>query len=222
MDATAPQQTVLVSKALPALTIAFSLAVLGALGLLVSAGYAGLDVFDPRIVELRSTTLDPLLDALDIAGRFPVWPAVVTLIAIVLRRGWRGTTEALSVVVVTELATTATKAVFARERPPGADVGDLIVAAGFPSGHVTRTAVLVGIVLFLIGADPPRRRLIVTLGVVLVMAMAIARVSADAHYTSDVLGALLLSATILAGWDLVSRVPASIAPIPRLWSGRRE
>jgi membrane-associated phospholipid phosphatase len=185
-------------------TAALSLSVFVALASMIRAGFAGLDVFDPGLAEMRAGPAGPLLDALDAAGSLPVWATLVGPITIILgRRRWRVMGEALSVVILAEVAASAVKLVVARARPPGAEIGDLIIAAGFPSGHVMRTAVLVGVVLFLV-TDAPRRRAILALGLAAVVAMGVARVSASAHYTSDVLGGLLLSALILAGWHLIS------------------
>lgn len=189
-------------------TAALSLAALAGLAWSVRAGYATLDTFDSRVAGTRVGAVDLVLDAFDFAGSLPAWATLVGLITILLGRGRSGVTlEALSVVVLAEVATTAVKAVVARARPPQAEIGDLIIAAGFPSGHVTRTAVLVGVVLYLLAADHARRRVrrvVLGFGILAVLAMGVARVSASAHYTSDALGALLLSAAILASWHLVS------------------
>jgi membrane-associated phospholipid phosphatase len=186
-------------------TGALSLSVFVALASIIRTGFAGLDVFDPRLAEVRAGPVGPLLDVLDAAGSLPVWAALVGLVTIILgRRRWRVMGEALSVVILAEVAASAVKVVVARARPPQAEIGDLIIAAGFPSGHVTRTAVLVGVVLFLLTTHGPRRQALLAVGLAAVVAMGVARVSASAHYTSDVLGALLLSALILAGWHLLS------------------
>lgn len=193
---------------------AFALGVvaLAALAWSVRGGYPVFDAFDSRLAGMRVGVVDAVLDIVDLAGSLPVWAAVVGIITLTLSRGrWRIGAEALSVVVMAEAATTAVKVVVARARPPEAEISYLIVVTGFPSGHVTRTAVLVGVMLFLLAADARRRQVVLALGLVAVVVMGMARVSAGAHYTSDVLGALLLSATVLAGWQLLS---------PRLVRGR--
>ena len=186
---------------------AFALGVvaLAALAWSVRGGYQVFDAFDSRVAGMRVGVVDAVLDIVDLAGSLPVWAVFVGVITLTVgRRRWRMAAEALSVVVMAEAATTAVKVVVARARPPEAEISDLIVISGFPSGHVTRTAVLVGVVLFLLAADARRRRIVLALGLVAVVVMGMARVSAGAHYTSDVLGALLLSATVLAGWRLRS------------------
>lgn len=203
-------------RVLAVATGAVSLAALVALAWSVRDGFAGLDLLDARATAMRVGAVDLVLDTVDLAGSLPVWAALVGLITIFLGRGrWRVMGEALSVVVLAEVAATAVKIVVARARPPMAEVGDLIVAAGFPSGHVMRAAVLVGVVLFLLATDARGRRAVFAVGLSAVVVMGVARVSAGAHYTSDVLGALLLSSTILAGWELLSPHHARVVAVPK-------
>ena len=193
---------------------ALSLAALGGLAWSVRAGYATFDILDSRLAATRVGGVDVVLDIVDLAGSLPVWAALVGVITLVVgRRRWHMAGESLLVVALAEVAATIVKIVVARARPPEAEIGDLFVVAGFPSGHMTRTAVLVGVVLFLLAADSPRRRVVLALGLVAVAAMGVARVSAGAHYTSDVLGAMLLSATILAGWQLLSPYHAGVGAV---------
>lgn len=203
-------------RVLAVATGAMSLVALVALAWSVRDGFAGFDLLDSRATAMRVGVVDLVLDTVDFAGSLPVWAALVGLITIFLGRGrWRVMGEALSVVVLAEVAATAVKIVVARARPLQAEVSDLIVAAGFPSGHVTRTAVLVGVVLFLLATDARGRRAVFAVGLFAVVVMGVARVSAGAHYTSDVLGALLLSATILAGWELLSPYHAPVGAVSK-------
>ena len=192
-------------RGVAALSVALAVPVLVVLAVAVRGGPTALDVVDPSIAALRVGPLDALLDAVDLAGSLPVWAFAVAMLTVRLARtGLRLGAEALVVAVGAEAAVTAIKALVGRARPPGAELADLFVAAGFPSGHVTRTAVLVGIVIALAPWTARRPRLAIPLAVVSVVLMGLARVSSGAHFTSDVVGACLLAAGILAAWLWVS------------------
>mgnify|MGYP000341895308 FL=1 len=204
-------------RRLAALTFALSISVLVILAVAVRGGPTVLDVTDPRLVALRVGPVDALLDAADLAGSLPLWAGAVALLTVALARTkLRLGGEAFVVAVGAEIAATAIKAVVGRARPPGAELSDLLVAAGFPSGHVTRTAVLIGLVIALAPWAQRRPRLAIALGLVAVALVGLARVSSAAHFTSDVLGACLLAAAILAGWRWISSSADARAPAPTL------
>ena len=184
---------------------ALALGLVGLLALALAVGFGPLpvDATDAALVALRRAGYGAgLLDAFDLAGSLPVWGALVLALATAacLRNRWSAI-EILLVAAASEVGTTLVKLLVSRPRPAAVDVTDLL-AAGFPSGHVTRTAVIVGVVLVLLGATPTQRRLVVVGGVTAVAVMALARVSAGAHHTSDVLGGLFLAAVVLGGWAM--------------------
>ena len=192
-----------------ALSFALAVPVLVVLAIAVRGGPTVLDVVDPILVALRVGPLDALLGAVDLAGSLPVWAFAVAMLTVMLARTeLRLGAEAFFVAVGAEAAAAAIKALVGRARPPGAELADHFVAAGFPSGHVTRTAVLVGLVIALAPWAARRPRLAIPLAVVSVALMGLARVSSGAHFTSDVVGACLLAAGILAGWLWVSPAKA--------------
>lgn len=185
------------------LTWVLALPVLIGLAVAVRGGPVVLDAIDPAAAAARSGLLDGALDAVDFVGSLPVWGAVVAALSLVAARTSLGRgAEVLVVAVAAEAAATAIKALVGRARPAGADIPDLLVAAGFPSGHVTRTAVLVGVLFVAVPAARRRPRLVLTFGLTAVAVMGVARVSSSSHYTSDVIGALLLAALILAAWHV--------------------
>lgn len=199
-----------------ALAFALALPVLIILAVAVREGPTVLDAVDPIFVALRVGPLDTLLDGVDLAGSLPVWAFAIALLTVMLARTERRLgVEVFVVAVGAEAAATAIKALVGRARPAGAELADLVVAAGFPSGHVTRTAVLVGIVIALAPWTSRRPGLAIALAIVAVALMGLARVSSGAHFTSDVVGACLLAAGSLAGWVWVS--PATVGR--RLASG---
>ena len=175
------------------------------LGLAVGIGPLPIDAADEALAGLRDRGAGaPILAAADIAGSLPIWASAVVLLALVIaRRSPRLAVELALVSFLAEAAATFLKVVVARPRPAGGPTLDLLVAAGFPSGHVTRAAVLVGVVLLLIPWCARHPGLVVMTGLATVAVMGVARVSARAHHTSDVLGACLLAAALLAAWELV-------------------
>ena len=188
-----------------ALTFALAIPVFVVLAVAVRGGPTVLDVVDPVLVALRVGPLDSLLDGVDLAGSLPVWAIAVAMLTVRLAQAeLRLGAQALVVAVGAEAAATVIKALVGRARPPGAELADLLVASGFPSGHVTRTAVLVGIVIALAPWTARRPILAIAFAVVAVALMGLARVSSGAHFTSDVAGACLLAAGMLAGWLLIS------------------
>lgn len=187
------------------LALAISASALTVLSLAVGVGPLPIDAADGAWAELRDGGAGgSILAAVDTAGSLPVWAVAIVLIALLLARsGHRRAMELGLLSLLAEVATTILKLVVARPRPSGGPTLDLLVASGFPSGHVTRTAVLVGAMLVLVPWGARHPKLTIAAGVAAVAVMGLARVSGRAHYTSDVLGACLLAAAILATWQLV-------------------
>ena len=70
-----------------------------------------------------------------------------------------------------------------------------MTTASFPSGHVVRCTVALGLLLALVVWRSPRGRLLGTAGVVVcLLLMGIARVASGEHWPTDVLGGYLLGA----------------------------
>lgn len=174
------------------------------LALAVSAGPSPIDVADPALVALGGTEpAASVVDVANLAGSLPIWIAlVVVLVTVLARTSLAKASELAFFAVLTEMSSASLKVLIGRPRPDSADVTDLLVTSGFPSGHVTRTAVLAGALLVLVPWCARHSRVAIGAGLVAVGVMAIARVSAQAHHTSDVLGALLLAASLLALWEV--------------------
>lgn len=191
------------------LALGSAAAALLTLALAVRGGPSGIDIADAALAGLGGTEpTAAVLDAANLAGSLPIWIALVVVVVTVLARASvRRATELALLALIAEVSSAALKVLINRPRPSGADVTDLLVTSGFPSGHVTRTAVLVGAVLVLVPWCARHSRFVIGAGLAAVVVMAIARVSAKAHHTSDVLGAVLLAAALLAIWEL--------------WRGRR-
>jgi undecaprenyl-diphosphatase len=90
--------------------------------------------------------------------------------------------------------------------PDGPSISSLLERTGvlqwsFPSGHVTRSMVIYGLLAFVIirlANRPAVRRLALPLAVLLVVVEAVDRLYLEVHWESDVIGGLLLGATFLA------------------------
>ena len=71
----------------------------------------------------------------------------------------------------------------------------------FPSGHVTRSLVIYGLLAFVVSrlaGSPLARRLAFPVALLLVLLDAFDRLYLEVHWESDVIGGLLLGATFLA------------------------
>ena len=81
------------------------------------------------------------------------------------------------------------KILIGRARPEGPSMG-------FPSGHATAAAAFFGAVIYLVGSTPPRVRVIVRAGaVLLIVLVAVARVILRAHWPMDALAGIALGLT---------------------------
>ncbi len=92
-----------------------------------------------------------------------------------------------------EVAAFALKALVGRSRPGQGPTDDLVATASFPSGHVVRVTVTLGVLLALIAWDHPRWRMpAVLVSVAFLLVVGAARVASGEHWPSDVVGGYLL------------------------------
>lgn len=129
----------------------------------------------------------------------PVAKTVEVLVVgsvLVLRHRWR---RALLLVVATTLTgalTTVTKHLVDTGRPPRFQALAVEASPAFPSGHVTGTVVVYGLLAWF--ALSTRGRVpAVALAVVLVVLTALSRLYLGVHWLSDVLGGALLGTGVL-------------------------
>jgi len=166
-----------------------------ALGVAVRSGSVAGDITLRAVVPHLA-----LLELLSTVAAVIPWTAAVLVVGGLL---WLIGRRRLAVTLVlgdvsVELAVLVAKLVVDRVRPVAGLPADLITSASFPSGHVARVAVAVGILILFAGW--PRgsaRAAAVAVGVAGVALLAVARIASGEHWPSDVLGSLLLAGAIL-------------------------
>jgi undecaprenyl-diphosphatase len=133
----------------------------------------------------------------------PVAAAVAAVICAVLLWWWCGSVIAGVVVIGTVAAaaatTTALKAVVDRPRPPLRWQAVIETDPSFPSGHVTGTAALLGIIAVLAGMDRGHAtRAWLTIGVLTgVVLVAVTRLYLGVHWLTDVIGGAIVAAVFV-------------------------
>ena len=170
-------------------------------------------------VEHRTDGLISAAKVVSALGGFASLAIIGALLGLWLwRRGWHVALAAAPVVslVLASLASTASKALFDRERPPVVLHATTVTLAAFPSGHATDAAAffLAASVTLAITIAQRRstRALLVATGLFLAMLVGLSRLVLGVHWLSDV----------VAGWALGSAV--AIAVVVTLWylSSRRQ
>lgn len=163
---------------------------------------------DRALADALQDTDVPVLggffDFINLLGDAWFYIPLVALLAVAcfVRRAWLEAVLVLLVFVPHSLVA-ALKGWIERPRPAPDLVAVTDRAGGFsfPSGHTVSTAVLFGLLLFLLPALVPRRplcRLLQAACLVAVVSAGPARVYVGVHWPSDVLGGYLLAALFLA------------------------
>lgn len=142
----------------------------------------------------------PVLDILNIVGGGLVWDAGVAVLvgALFLAHHRLDAAWLAGGVLVGETLATVVKLIVDRPRPPGIAVTDLVTQASFPSGHVTRTAVTLALVVLLVPGGRPIRILAAAGALVVVVLMGLARIVVGEHWPTDVVGGYLLAGFVVA------------------------
>jgi undecaprenyl-diphosphatase len=182
------------------------LVLFGVLGLLARAGPLAVD---QTLIGLLPRGVPPL--PVRLANRLasaPVWIIVALLVAAVTWR--RASLPAAALVLLAEataeVASLVSRLIVARQVPDH----ELADAAGswwdtlnssylFPSGHVVRVTVLLGLITALLWQRAPAARLpLLVACTTLLLLLGYARVDVRAHLPTDVLGGYLLGGACLA------------------------
>jgi membrane-associated phospholipid phosphatase len=183
-----------------ALVAAVFCVALAGLALTVGAGPLPIDLSIRDALHVGDP-IPILLQGLNLAGGALVWDAGVAVLIVALVAIHRRI-DAFWVAAglfAGEALATALKLIVDRPRPPGIAVVDLVTQASFPSGHVTRTAVTLGVLVLMFASGRSRRIVASLVALAFVLAMGIARIESSEHWPTDVLGSLLLAGIVICG-----------------------
>lgn len=197
--------------------ILIAAAALGLLAVALPDGPSPIDAVDPLLRASAVAALAPLIDLFNWAGSLPVWTAAVVAVALLARRRRGLVVGTVVASIATEALTTVLRVVVARPRPPFGQGAELLVASGFPSGHVSRTVILMAALMVALPWAVRHRRAWLVAAIVVVAFMSLSRVFVGAHYTSDVLGGVLLGCAVVGLWHLGAGVSTNdeIEPSPQ-------
>lgn len=167
------------------------------------------DLQAARLGELMTVAgVGPLLELLNCIGELPVWIGVVACICIgfAIRRRWEIVALLLSG-EPSEAVVAIAKTTFGRARPALSAENPFggLVDGSYPSGHVTRVVMTLG-VLAMYGVPSRWRTRAIMASATFIALMALARVAAQDHWLTDALGGVFLGAAWLA-------LLAAVAPL---------
>lgn len=181
------------------------------------------DALSSAILAGHTSTLGRIAAGWERVGDLIPWVVLTWLVGLALFFSGRRLAAVWFFAAITADGVAAlVKIAFALPRPPGGELLDLAggPSYAYPSGHVARTVVLLGLVAWIALQEVPHLRrpflaptiaVAVVLGVVL---MAVARIGAGQHWASDVLGGALLGVAWLAFVMWLDRRVGGRAPIP--------
>jgi membrane protein DedA with SNARE-associated domain len=152
-----------------------------------------------RGISIRSNSLDSVMIDITLLGQKQVLlPVVIILFGwLVICKRWRAAFHTLALGVLAAGSIYVIKHLLKSPRPWG--IFTNTETFSMPSGHTTLAATLYIGLAFLIASSlrPNRRWPIYTVALLITFAIGISRLYLGAHWFTDVLGALLLSATLL-------------------------
>ncbi len=198
-------------------------------GLVLTLVALGVSVQDARLASIDShvatvvrslsgATSYRLARALGRLGSAQVWDASVLLIAGLLYLKRQNSDGLLLVlgVVTAEVGTIAVKALMNGPEGVLVQLVHFRELDGFPSGHVVRVVVALGILTSIMGVRTSRLPLVTGVSIVGGLLMGWARIESRSHSPSDIVGAYLISAIVLN--VLVVRRHQSIKPAQAVMS----
>lgn len=163
-------------------------------------------------------------------GTIPMAVYTVLLVVLLFRKHRRAAYFTAGVMIVTPLLNLSLKALVGRPRPDWQHVDALLTSNAYPSGHASGIAAFGGVVMVLVGMLVRRknlRRLAYAVVVVMVVAVCLDRVLLGRHYPSDVVGGVLLGATVvLTAIAVYNPLPrshaASVEPLPEVFVSEKQ
>lgn len=143
------------------------------------------------------------------SANFPLVAIGLGIVALLfLARKRRDAVLVFLVLAAATAGSEGVKQLIHRERPPGSDTVVPGVVYSYPSGHTLEVLTIFGILTILTwrsGVDRWIKVAMLVFTILFVAAVAVARVSINAHYPSDVLGGFLAGMGVLAVFALLSR-----------------
>lgn len=152
-----------------------------------------------RGLSLRSDDLDNFMINITLLGQKQViLPAVIVLFAwLISSKRWRAAFHTIAVGFLASGGVYIIKNWVQSSRPWG--IAEPILSYSMPSGHTTLAASVYMGLAFLIarGVSPGKRWLIYTPAIIVTLLVAFSRLYLGAHWLTDTIAALLLSASVL-------------------------
>jgi membrane-associated phospholipid phosphatase len=200
--------------------------VLGVTVLAIQASRGGwLTGVDQAVTAWFVAHRQPAIDGVALAITTALGPLEIamlaTVVAVAVGIKSRSALASLTVLVSVGAASALCwliKVLVARTRPPLAVQETLETDYSFPSGHVTGTAALVGILAVAVGLLASRavKALVVVGGVIAVSAVGLSRLYLGVHWLTDVMAGVLLAAAVVtvgaAALDVLVDHPTTAEP----------
>lgn len=179
-----------------------------ALGLAVGRNLPAVDADVLALVMLPPDSWPrAVVFAVNVAAGFPSWDLAVLLVALVVRlKGLAREALFVALSLSGDLVVVGFKVLFNRPRP-SASVSDIIATSSYPSGHVARMLITLGVITAVLAWRRPGLRVPGIIASSAVVALvAFCRLASGEHWPTDILGGLLLGMfwlnVLLIGWVL--------------------
>lgn len=181
-------------------------------GIVAHTARAG-TVVDHRVLDWfvaqRNAALTGVATLITDVGSPAAIAALAVVAAVLIWARTRAAGTAIAVVATVGLASaasTVSKALVGSHRPPAAVQLLTETDHSYPSGHVTGTAALLGILAIVVGTRTGQVVGLLVCAAVATLVVAATRLYLGVHWLTDVAGGLLLgSASVLLGWAFLAR-----------------
>ena len=152
------------------------------------------------IMNLRTDLVDRWMTVVTMLGdaqvALPV--ALAAFLALAYRKAWAQLTAFALAMAFAEIFVQLMKITMQRVRP--INLHTVASSFSFPSGHATMSAVLYGVLAYLVAQDLPKwgKRTTNGIAITLILLVGFSRIYLGVHWPSDVVGGLIFGASIVA------------------------